>query len=48
MTQISAAHDRLQRAGDLAAVLDAAYAAFEGMVAVPRCTIRVAAGSPPR
>ncbi len=35
MTQISAAHDRLQRAGDLAAVLDAAYAAFEGMVAVP-------------
>jgi len=34
MTQISAAHDRLQRAGDLAAVLDAAYAAFEGMVAV--------------
>ena len=34
MTPISAAHDRLQRAGDLAAVLDAAYAAFERMVAV--------------
>ena len=34
MTPISAAHDRLQRAGDLAAVLDAAYAAFEGLVAV--------------
>ena len=34
MTPISAAHDRLQRASDLAAVLDAAYAAFEGMVAV--------------
>ena len=34
MAQVSAVHGRVRRAGDLAAVLDAACAAFGGMVAV--------------
>ena len=34
MTRISAAQHRLQHASDLAAVLDAAYEAFEGMLSV--------------
>ena len=34
MTRIDAAYVRLQQASDLAAVLDAAYEAFEGMVSV--------------
>ncbi len=34
MTRITAARHRLQQASDLAAVLDAAYEAFEGMVSV--------------
>jgi hypothetical protein len=34
MTQIDAAQQRLQQASDLAAVLDAAYQAFEAMVSV--------------
>ena len=34
MTRIDAAQQRLQQASDLAAVLDAAYEAFEGMVSV--------------
>jgi hypothetical protein len=34
MNRINAAHRRLQQASDLAAVLDAAYEAFEGMLSV--------------
>jgi hypothetical protein len=34
MTRINAAQQRLEQAGDLAAVLDAAYGAFEAMVSV--------------
>ena len=34
MTRMSAAQHRLQHASDLAAVLDAAYEAFEGMLSV--------------
>jgi hypothetical protein len=34
MTRIDAAQQRLEQASDLAAVLDAAYEAFEGMVSV--------------
>jgi hypothetical protein len=34
MTRINAVQHRLQQASDLAAVLDAAYTAFEGMLSV--------------
>ena len=37
MNKIAAAHARLDRAGDLPAVLDAAYDAFEDMLLVIRC-----------
>jgi hypothetical protein len=49
MIQIRAAHDRLHQAGDLAAVLDAAYAASEGMLtALHALQDPVSACSPPR
>jgi hypothetical protein len=37
MNKIAAAHARLDQAGDLPAVLDAAYDAFEDMLLVIRC-----------
>jgi hypothetical protein len=46
MTRISAAQQRLQQASDLAAVLDGAYEAFDGMVSVIPFRTRPAACSP--